>query len=247
MKHSINASNVNTVAPRMIQVLRDRGVEIKQSDLLEALSDAMDYRSSNALKSEANKDYNKLENMLGKLGFDMDHREESKLEPSDEYQTTVRFKFMATQAESMDDFISALATNLKMFLEWKRRGVKYEHGAADDYATFSTTDKSLAESHWFEAVASGVTSTKDSSSEVTRIVNHLLNLAATDQDEIPHSDMAELGNLLSLYDAGAFESDIIESFGEYDISSVRFYLQILVEEYGPAANVSDVIDQLTSN
>lgn len=156
---SINEANINSLAPVITQTLKERGIEIQQSDIVEALSGAMGYSSSNALKAETGKPYSKMENLLGKLGYPALFKSSSKrkLPDTGSYETTLRFKYLSMMANSavdhetsIDDFINVTAATLKMLLEWKRLGVVYSGGAEEDHCIFSTNKKEIAESFGFD-------------------------------------------------------------------------------------------------
>lgn len=68
------------------------------------------------------------------------------------YEYLWRNKWITSEAETIDDFIETYEGLLAMFKEWRDKGVllDLESGIGDDYATFYTDNKDLADELGFE-------------------------------------------------------------------------------------------------
>ena len=66
------------------------------------------------------------------------------------YECLLRNKFIAIDAKSIDDFISIYENMLDVMKRWKEKGIIYQHGAEDDYATFITHDETIAKEEGFD-------------------------------------------------------------------------------------------------
>ncbi len=60
--------------------------------------------------------------------------------------TTWRNKWITSEANSIDDFITTFESLAKKFREWKEMGIKLldDGSVGDDYATFGTDDMNVA-------------------------------------------------------------------------------------------------------
>lgn len=71
--------------------------------------------------------------------------------PGVRYEHVHHFKFEATHARSIEDFIRMFEENLEVLKRWKEKGVKLDpHGAGSSYAIFYTNDEKVAREEGFE-------------------------------------------------------------------------------------------------
>lgn len=67
------------------------------------------------------------------------------------YEHVHHFKFDASHARSIDDFIKVFEENLSLFRRWEEKGIKLDpHGVGSNYAIFYTFDEGVARSEGFE-------------------------------------------------------------------------------------------------
>jgi hypothetical protein len=69
-----------------------------------------------------------------------------------QYERLWRNKFLTLDAKTIDDFIMTFESVLSELKEWKAAGIILdpESGTSDDYATFITVDKQVADQYGFE-------------------------------------------------------------------------------------------------
>lgn len=60
------------------------------------------------------------------------------------FETTLRCKYLCTDAEDIADFAQLLRATADMVAEWQAAGVELAGGQEDDYASFMTEDKAVA-------------------------------------------------------------------------------------------------------
>lgn len=66
-----------------------------------------------------------------------------------QYSLTLRNKFLTVDAENITDMIESLQSHVNFLKELRDAGIELEHGQEDDYATFYTEDKEIADRFGF--------------------------------------------------------------------------------------------------